>query len=115
MAINVLACNMKRVMAFVGVSALAAMITPWASDFSRAACCDGFIIGVHLLPDVAAPRTSPLTEGPQWLQERPTRYYAGRGIKWMETTVIPIEELGELASRIGRSQSPIGICVLFSV
>jgi hypothetical protein len=28
MAINVLACNMKRVMALVGVSALAAMITP---------------------------------------------------------------------------------------
>jgi hypothetical protein len=28
MALNVLACNMKRVMALVGVSALAAMITP---------------------------------------------------------------------------------------
>jgi hypothetical protein len=28
MAINVLACSMKRVMALVGVSALAAMITP---------------------------------------------------------------------------------------
>ena len=27
MALNVLACNMKRVMALVGVSALAAMIT----------------------------------------------------------------------------------------
>ena len=28
MALNVLACNMKRVMALMGVSALAAMITP---------------------------------------------------------------------------------------
>jgi hypothetical protein len=28
MAINVLACDIKRAMAFVGVSALAAMITP---------------------------------------------------------------------------------------
>jgi hypothetical protein len=28
MALNVLACNMKHVMALVGVSALAAMITP---------------------------------------------------------------------------------------
>jgi hypothetical protein len=27
-ALNVLACNMKRVMALVGVSALAAMVTP---------------------------------------------------------------------------------------
>ena len=30
MALNVLTCNMKHVMALVGVSALAAMITPWA-------------------------------------------------------------------------------------
>jgi hypothetical protein len=28
MALNVLACNMKRLMALVGVSALAAIITP---------------------------------------------------------------------------------------
>ena len=37
MALNALACNMKRVMALVGVSALAAMITPCRSGQNQTA------------------------------------------------------------------------------
>jgi hypothetical protein len=107
---NVLAGN---VMALVGVST-GDHNHPLSLGLFSSRLLRWLLVTAHLLLDVAAPRPSSLTEGPQWLQERPTRYYAGGGIKSMDTMVIPIEEFGELASRIDCSQSSIGVYALLS-